>query len=78
MTMSLTILDLALIGATAGLSTLASMIITMRYMRSLDRKRKMIVIEEMMSQMHDKMQTEHEFSEIVKRMRAQQGEETND
>lgn len=77
MTMGLTILDLALIGATSSLSTLISMIVTMRYMRYLDKKRKIAVVEEMMIQMHDKMQTEFEFSEIVKRMKEQQGE-TND
>ena len=77
MTMSLTIMDLALIGATSSLSTVVAMILTMRYMKHLDRKRKMVVMEEVMVQMHDKMQTEFEFSEIVKRMKEQQGE-TND
>ena len=73
MNMSLTILDLALIGATTGLTTLGSMYLTMVFMKRLDRKRKMIVMEEMFSQMHDKAQTEAEFSEIVERLKEQRG-----
>jgi len=33
----------------------------------------MIVMEEMLSQMHDKAQTEAEFSEIVERLKGQRG-----
>ncbi len=73
MNMSLTILDLALIGATTGLTTLGSMYLTMVFMKRLDRKRKMIVMEEMFSQMHDKAQTEAEFSDIVERLKEQRG-----
>jgi hypothetical protein len=73
MMMSLTILDLALIGATSGLTTLASMYLTMVLMKRLATKRKMIVMEEMFSQMHDKAQTEAEFSEIVERLKEQRG-----
>jgi hypothetical protein len=73
MTMSLTILDLALIGATSGLTTLASMYFTMLLMKRNNIKRKMIVMEEMFSQMHDKAQTEAEFSEIVERLKEQRG-----
>jgi hypothetical protein len=73
MTMSLTILDMALIGATCGLTTLASMYFTMLLMKRNATKRKMIVMEEMFSQMHDKAQTEAEFSEIVERLKEQRG-----
>jgi hypothetical protein len=73
MTMSLTILDLALIGTTSGLTTLASMYFTMLLMKRNATKRKMIVMEEMFSQMHDKAQTEAEFSEIVERLKEQRG-----
>jgi hypothetical protein len=73
MTMSLTILDMALIGATSGLTTLASMYFTMLLMKRNATKRKMIVMEEMFSQMHDKAQTEAEFSEIVERLKEQRG-----
>jgi hypothetical protein len=73
MTISLTILDLALIGATSGLTTLASMYFTMLLMKRNATKRKMIVMEEMFSQMHDKAQTEAEFSEIVERLKEQRG-----
>jgi hypothetical protein len=73
MTMSLTILDLALIGATTGLTTLASMYFTMLLMKRNATRRKMIVMEEMFSQMHDKAQTEAEFSEIVERLKEQRG-----
>jgi hypothetical protein len=73
MNMSLTILDLALIGATTGLTTFGSMYLTMVFMKRLDRKRKMIVMEEMFSQMHDKAQTEAEFSDIVERLKEQRG-----
>jgi hypothetical protein len=73
MTMSLTILDMALIGATSGLTTLASMYFTMILMKRHTTRRKMIVMEEMLSQMHDKAQTEAEFSEIVERLKEQRG-----
>jgi hypothetical protein len=73
MTMSLTILDLALVGATTGLTTLASMYFTMLLMKRNATRRKMIVMEEMFSQMHDKAQTEAEFSEIVERLKEQRG-----
>jgi len=73
MTTSLTILDMALIGATSGLTTLASMYFTMLLMKRNATKRKMIVMEEMFSQMHDKAQTEAEFSEIVERLKEQRG-----
>ena len=73
MTMSLTILDMALIGATSGLTTLASMYLTMVLMKRHATRRKMIVMEEMFSQMHDKAQTESEFSEIIERLKGETG-----
>jgi hypothetical protein len=73
MTMSLTILDMALIGATCGLTTLVSMYTTMLLMKRHATKRKMIVMEEMLGQMHDRAQTEAEFSEIVERLKEQRG-----
>jgi hypothetical protein len=73
MTMSLTILDMALIGATCGLTTLVSMYMTMLLMKRHATKRKMIVMEEMLGQMHDRAQTEAEFSEIVERLKEQRG-----
>jgi hypothetical protein len=73
MTMTLTILDMALIGATCALTTLVSMYLTMVLMKRHATKRKMIVMEEMLSQMHDRAQTEAEFSEIVERLKEQRG-----
>jgi len=73
MNMSLSILDLALIGATTGLTTLASMFLTMVFMKRLDRKRKLIVMEEIMSQMHDKAKTESQFEDIVNQLRDKKG-----
>jgi hypothetical protein len=49
------------------------MYLTMVLMKRLATKRKMIVMEEMFSQMHDKAQTEAEFSEIVERLKEQRG-----
>jgi hypothetical protein len=71
--MSLSILDLALIGATTGLTTLASMYLTMVFMKRLDRKRKLIVMEEIMSQMHDKAKTESQFEDIVNQLKDNRG-----
>lgn len=73
MNMSLSILDLALIGATTGLTTLASMYLTMVFMKRLDRKRKLIVMEEIMSQMHDKAKTESQFEDIVNQLKDNRG-----
>ena len=71
--MSLTILDMALIGATCSLTTLVSMYTTMLLMKRHATKRKMIVMEEMLGQMHDRAQTEAEFSDIVERLKEQRG-----
>lgn len=73
MSMSLTIFDLALIGATCGLTTLASMYFSMLLMKRNATKRKVIVMEEMLSQMHDTARTEAEFSEIIERLKDQRG-----
>jgi hypothetical protein len=73
MTMSLTILDMALIGATCGFTTLVAMYTTMLLMKRNATRRKMIVMEEMLGQMHDRAQTEAEFSEIVERLKEQRG-----
>jgi hypothetical protein len=64
---------MALIGATCGLTTLVSMYMTMLLMKRHATKRKMIVMEEMLGQMHDRAQTEAEFSEIVERLKEQRG-----
>lgn len=73
MSMSLTILDLILIGATCGLTTLTALFSAMLLMKRADTKRKVIVMEEMLSQMHDKAQTESEFAKIVEKLRDQRG-----
>ena len=73
MTMNLSILDLDLIGSTTGLTTLASMYITMRLMQRFSRKRKALIMEEMLGKMHDDAHTEAEFSDIVERLKDQRG-----
>lgn len=75
MTTTLTILDFTLIGMISGFTTFLSMALTMRYMRYFEKKRKMIVMGEMLSQMHDQAETQQQFEEIVERFRNSQGEE---
>jgi hypothetical protein len=43
-------------------------------MKHLEVKRKTILMQEMLSQMHDKAKTEFEFEEIVDRIKKQSGE----
>ncbi len=73
--MTLTIFDLALIGATTGLTSFVAFLTSMVYMKTRDARRKRIVMEEMMEQMHDQFQTKQQFEEIVERFRKNQGEE---
>ena len=47
MTMSLTVLDLTLIGVTSGLTTVLAMYMTMRLVRQHEKTRKRIVMEEL-------------------------------
>lgn len=73
MNITLTIIDMAMIGATTGLTTVLAMYITMRLMRQHDRSRKRIVMEEMLSQMHDHAKNDAEFEEIVERLKGNRG-----
>lgn len=73
--MTLTIFDLALIGATTGLTSFVAFVVAMIYMKIRETKRKMIVMQEMLSQMHDQAQTQQQFEEIVDRFRKSQGDE---
>ena len=73
--MTLTIFDLALIGATTGLTSFVAFLTAMIYMKASDVRRKKIVMEEMMEQMHDQFQTKQQFEEIVERFRNSRGEE---
>lgn len=73
--MTLTIFDLALIGATTGLTSFVAFVVAMIYMKIRETKRKMIVMQEMLSQMHDQAQTQQQFEEIVDRFRKNQGDE---
>jgi uncharacterized membrane protein len=73
--MTLTVFDLALIGATTGLTSFVAFVVAMIYMKIRETKRKMIVMQEMLSQMHDQAQTQQQFEEIVDRFRKSQGDE---
>lgn len=73
--MTLTVFDLALIGATTGLTSFISFLSAMIYMKVRDTRRKRIVMEEMLEQMHDQAKTHQEFEEIVERFRKNQGGE---
>ena len=74
MTMSLTVLDLTLIGVTSGLTTVLAMYMTMRLVRQHEKTRKRIVMEEMLSQMHDQAKNNAEFEEIIERLKGSRGE----
>lgn len=67
--MTLSVIDLASIGATTGFTTFLAMYATMTMMKRRDTKRKIIVMEEMLSKMHDQAKTEFEFDEIVGRLK---------
>jgi hypothetical protein len=46
---------------------------TMRLMNRFNRKRKTMVMEEMLSQMHDQAKTHAEFEQIVDQLRNRKG-----
>jgi hypothetical protein len=73
--MTLQILDLALIGATTGFTTFIALVAAMKFMKRLDMKRKIVMFEEMVGQMHEKAEAEQKFSEIVEEFRKSQGQE---
>lgn len=73
--MTLTIIDMALIGATTGLTSFFAFVAAMVYMKIRETRRKTIVMQEMFSQMHDQAQTQQQFEEIVNRFRKSQGDE---
>ena len=73
MTMSLTVLDLTLIGATSGLTTVLAMYMTMRLVRQHEKTRKRIVMEEMLSQRDDQAKSNAEFEEIIERLKDKGG-----
>lgn len=73
--MTLTAIDLALIGATTGLTSFFAFVTAMVYMKVRETRRKTIVMQEMLSQMHDQAQTHEEFEKIVERFRESRGNE---
>lgn len=73
MTISLTFLDFVLLGMLIGFVSVISNVMINLTLGRFARKRKQMVIEEIMSQMHDKMQTENEFSEIIERLKSEGG-----
>lgn len=73
--MTLQVLDLVAIGATTGFTTFLAMAGTMRYMRRVELKRKVMVMEEMLAKMHEAAESEQQFAQIVEQFKRQQGQE---
>lgn len=71
MTTSLTFLDFVLLGSLFGLVSVFSNVVINLTLARFSRKRKVMIIEEMMSQMHDKMQTESEFAQIIEKLKTE-------
>ena len=71
--MTLTSMDLIVLGSIVGATTGLSTLVTLIFFRALERRRKMRLMEEFLMHMHDKMETDEKFVSIINQMK-QEGE----
>ena len=71
--MTLTSMDLIVLGSIVGATTGLSTLVTLIFFRALERRRKMRLMEEFLMHMHDKMETDEKFVSIINQLK-QEGE----
>jgi hypothetical protein len=67
--MTLTPIDLTVLGAIVGATTGLSTLVTLIFFRAMERRRKMRLMEEFLMHMHDKMETDEKFVSIINQLR---------
>jgi hypothetical protein len=72
--MTLSYLDLIVVGGIVGAACSFSTFITLIFFRALERRKKMRLMEEFLMQMHDRMETDDKFSSIINQLRQEGGE----
>ena len=72
--MTLTSMDLIVLGSIVGATTGLSTLVTLIFFRALERRRKMRLMEEFLMHMHDKMETDEKFVSIINQLK-REGEE---
>jgi hypothetical protein len=72
--MTLTSMDLIVLGSIVGATTSLTTFITLLFFRAMERRRKMKLMEEFLMHMHDKMETDEKFVSIINQLK-QEGED---
>ena len=72
--MTLTSMDLIVLGSIVGATTGLSTLVTLIFFRAMERRRKMKLMEEFLMHMHDKMETDEKFVSIINQLK-REGEE---
>jgi hypothetical protein len=72
--MTLTSMDLIVMGSIVGATTSLTTLITLLFFRAMERRKKMRMMEEFLMHMHEKMETEEKFSSIINQLR-QEGDD---
>jgi len=72
--MTLTSMDLIVLGSIVGATTSLTTFITLLFFRAMERRKKMRMMEEFLMHMHEKMETEEKFSSIINQLR-QEGDD---
>ncbi len=72
--MTLTSMDLIVLGSIVGATTSLSSFVTLIFFRAMERRKKMRLMEEFLMHMHEKMETDEKFSSIITQLR-QEGDD---
>jgi hypothetical protein len=67
--MTLTSMDLIVIGSIIGATTSLTTFITLVFFRAMERRKKMRLMEEFLMHMHDKMETDEKFVSIINQLK---------
>ena len=67
--MTLTSMDLIVIGSIIGATTSLTTFITLLFFRAMERRKKMRLMEEFLMHMHDKMETDEKFVSIINQLK---------
>jgi len=69
--MTLTSMDLIVLGSIVGATTSLTTLVTLIFFRAMERRKKMRLMEEFLMHMHEKMETEEKFSSIINQLRSE-------
>ena len=69
--MTLTQMDLIVVGSIVGATTSLTTYLTLCFFRAMERRKKMKLMEEFLMHMHEKIETEEKFSSIINQLRTE-------